>query len=375
MIKRKKKVIFFSIIILVLLSGIGLHLYNKIYNPSTTSIFFDKEYGIVKIEVYKTKLFELFQQSVTFVPDNVEVGNAIVMQDRFTVPDIGNDCLSEMKIDLFKNNVFVQTYPVSCITDGYTTGSQVSKDITFTPTSPGVYTAKTFYYHSALACVACDDGGGQMTENSENSLTVTAVQTCDEDWEAWENDHDITGGVVQKRDKVDCEGDVVDTEYRTSCNSGYQIIGTNGDTVDNGQTSCESIDIPEENNTGTECNSDVTNTCWNNSTIIIQSCVNGYLIPQNNTCPTQPVTNTTNTTTNSTNITTTSNCWSIVNSTCVSTVISSSSCTLGTYTTKLICETNIPQEDTTNYDTILYIIIGSLVFILVIVFFIIRFRK
>lgn len=367
-----------------------------------TSYFYDKELGIIKYEIYKQKFLDLIQQTVTFVPDTVEINQQATMQERYEVPNIGSECIYQYEIVLYKPDDSVADFLTeTCILDPFTTGETISQDISFTPNVIGTWRAITTYWHSASGCTACSAVGAQNTINSANQLTVTAATTVEcgaDEYTNWITSENITGGRIEERvhytfgTPPNCEEDFV-SEFRTICDGAYHLTGNANDNEGPapGQLTCE-IDVVEN----TTCNSSncaspnicnpTTNQCvtpecntdllCSGTTIIDKRCIDHVWVDQNVECPAQNTTagNTTagNTTANQ------KTCFKFnTNSTaCENHVITGTSCPFGEYSTIQLCDTALEEENKSNNKVLIYSIIIIAIFLIALAVILIRrFRK
>lgn len=263
--------------------------------------YYDEEYGLIKFTAQEQSFFSgLFQQQITFEDTQVELGDTVV----------GNDVFQSIASNAYAWKALIQVrrnngnwgdgdeFELTSLDFPFPPGEYVTT-IQFTPSQAGTYQARSIY--SLVSCPpgsidgsACQSTASlplTITEGATNTVTVVdnSPPECSksEKWGSWTHYKDITGGsqdvrIFMEVDEDDCEYiESSQKEYRTQCDSGYEIDGTDGETAGTGQLSC--VETEEEGNTG--CNDDITLTCSDSSVIITQECVDGTLVPTNNECP------------------------------------------------------------------------------------------
>ena len=315
-----------SSFLLVLIIIAGLFIFSQ--PQQETAYYYDGEVGFVKTVVSeRSKLGNIlrpFQQSVVFTPDEIELGDIVTIQDDYYIPTFGvlgpDEYIAYFEVIADGQNLGYGTY-----SRPYGPGEHVYATITFTPTEIKTYNVYTTYFiFKGSGCVPTagltnwdlctlgtdclyNDGLCYIDTPGINTLTVTAVSVENCVWSDWSFYESITNGYIEIRTEdegpVGCiEGDI---EYRTFCDTGYQIVGTDGNSGGSGQLTCEIIPIiPEctadddclaqicesEVCVNFECNADVISTCSDGITnYITQTCDNNRLNPTGNTeensCP------------------------------------------------------------------------------------------
>jgi hypothetical protein len=299
------------VLIIIILGVAGLVVLRPDKN---VSYYWDADLGVVTVKIFKPNIFE---QAVTFTQTSVDVGSEITLIDAFTVP--GNLvhptdpsiplCIDQAEIFIIRPATGEQLILVDTSILNILPGDNFETQITHTVDVPGVWTARTEY-----RVVECIGGGAVVSAISESSTNTVSVSdpdpTCPTDpgFNNWAKDRDISNGQIDIREYFEYQldsnnictlvSDMSQTQYRTTCNTGYVITGTN-DNVGSGELSCEAIDTGQ-NDTTTGCTGDVTTACSDGTTVTTMTCTNGQLASTGNTCPAATNTTATNTTANNT---------------------------------------------------------------------------
>lgn len=241
--KKKQKTIFISIIVgvLVLSSILSLLYFNLKPQSSESYTLYDAYNNIVRLDIYKN-LFT--QQAITFSPTTVNPGDTITLNDKYTVPSsVGNECIYKLSVQVKDpNDNIAWSNSVSCLGSGpYGAGDTLTKSMSYTipdsSSSIGTWKATTIYYTSSYGCNACPVSGGQLFDESTNTLSVVAKSggggnTCTPNFQCNDWSQCING--VQTRTCIDINTCGTGTNpYQTTqtCNgnSGGENNNTNQD--------------------------------------------------------------------------------------------------------------------------------------------------
>ena len=320
--KRKKKqyLIIGIILLAIIITIIGIGIYNSA--QGNVSYYYDKELGLIKIETnvkgFFSNLFSIVSQAVTFAQTEAEVGDTISLTDNHVITKYSNTlgcAVNDINIHIIGPSGTADI-PI-LLNEPLYNGDIIGKSATLKVLSVGTYSATTTYYErqcNSNGCIASSNCPNSWTESSKNQVEVSAVDppgcTLVPNEGTWVFSSDISNGEITKRTpqivNSDCEYEDGTTEYQTSCDSGYQITGTDGNTVGSGQLTCEIIPIPNECDSDSDCTAQrcvnnncvnyecetgviINKTCSDNSTVIIdKTCVNNVFVPSNATCPEDP---------------------------------------------------------------------------------------
>jgi len=327
--KKKNKKIWIISIATILLLVVIVSFFIFLRPIHQTSFYYDEKLGFIETEItiYNryNQFLKIFQQAVLFAQTEAEVGDNIILTDTYvvtglTVADTSDpncDGICKLNIlDIYINNpigesiLIKTTFPEAIDWDTITTTTS------FTAIHEGTYSATTYYYEDLcnfFVLGECERSYCcQMSwlEQSDNTIIVTEPETlCTKEpyWTGWISFETISNGYIEKRVHYSVDGNCEyyedNVEFRTFCDSGYQITGTDGNTGGAGQLTCEIMPIEPECTTDDECIGQicknqqcvvyecntgevVTTDCSDNSTITTHTCTNNRLIETGNICPT-----------------------------------------------------------------------------------------
>jgi len=369
-----------------------------------TAYFYDEDVGIIEtqITVYNkwNRWMGFFQQQAFPVQGNIDLGEQAVIRDLYTVT---STAIWGVRIEYNKpgESGWSNSLGVLCNfsllgSPLYVIGDQIDIQMSFYPDVVGSYTFRTLYWTDPPSSqTTCTWTTTPIIDSSPGILTVNpVVPNCNLQprWQPdWTYDKDTTdgNGMIDKRTwqilDNNCNYQDDHDEYRTRCNTNYQIVGTAGSTNRVGELSCELIPVTNACTNDTACGGQicVSNTCVayecpdsthevtsicpsDNSTLIVQTCVNNRLVATGNTC--------TNATTNTT--ATTISCWQALPLTqqavvgtrdCERVNITATECTGKYYDTDADCILGSDPDDPDGVNYALIALISGLVIMLGIV--------
>ncbi|MFW5794171.1 MAG: hypothetical protein ACOCV1_01690 [Bacillota bacterium] len=325
--ENKKKIIIPIVVILSLL--FGLYVFNL---PTVENTYYSSNVGNVKIitktyneigEFFYT-IFNIVEQKAYFYDTSLEPGESTTIKDVTFATNLDDLWgIQRFTLRIYKDGIVEDTTGMSYAKPE---GGLHTFTYTFTPYEEGEYTLKTYYFPCEYDNIMDQIAGtncrvrlfDDWQESGTNTLTVESdepepepePEPCYKDpyWDNWKTYSNKDWGKIEKRDyyKVDsdCNYYKDKTEYKTICDSGYQIVNTNGQTTANEKTSCEEIYIEEDCNIigcegdlvcgddgncyERECSEDITSDCWDGSTIVTSYCNEGKLEETGNQCPEEP---------------------------------------------------------------------------------------
>lgn len=292
-----KSKIYTSIIVLIILSLIvvGYAFYSP--KPIEETYFYDKDLGLIKIEVGNPSLF---QQTAVFDTTSAKVGEIVNMREQVDCESIPNSYfnnpsksgITSVKVDLktpsgSQVNIYEQSFPG---TEPCSNFPQIK--LSFIALNTGRYTAV-----SSFTTTLQSSPGYQSLNHVDVTSSTPTTPSCGSDsgWGNWRFDKNIPGGTYEVREYLSfdnsCNEYTSDTDYRTLCSSGFVISGTTS-TTGIGKKSCVAksptpTPTPTPSPTpeiGTGCNADMIVECSDGSVITTQVCTDGILNPTDDKC-------------------------------------------------------------------------------------------
>lgn len=412
--KSQKRLIIWSIIISVLLMLLIIFSYLYLFTTKNVSYVYDKETGIVKIEVHELNFLEkLFKQETTFDPwGTVNVNTPVQLRSYYDISILSSPVYA-MKIEIRKDYDIYGEPIIVTFNPQIQPGGYIQRDVSWTPTEAGTYMTKTYIRSLTGTWTEALNQGELVKENTLVVVNNNPIPTCNLTAHCtnWNLDSNIDNGMVEKRicyTISDSCTEVEDsTSYKTTCNSGYIVTGTQS-SFSNTKGTCSLPTVVTEECTSNSdctppavcyqstskcaapaCTEDATCSYSNGTIVVTGTCTDYTLVSTGNSCGATNQTNNTNSTVTPTptptptsnNTVATLTCWKdssikqqamTGSGTCDTiTIYNKTSCSsAGYYVDKTTCESAIAPSNA----WIFYVIGGGIIFLLII-FAIIIMRK
>jgi hypothetical protein len=418
MAKKKNKLAFkiTSGVLIFMLLYFSIYLWVASEAISNEKAFYDEDLGIITIEVgsynFITKVFGALQQAViSATQTDIDLASSgshmSSLRDEYSIQlnDLSSgEYITGFDLNIIKGNSHSKTFSGQYSFPKDFSDTQPLWAIReFTPTSAGVYTSETIYRIST--CTAKIQSTCTSTAKTINDPSVIIVTVTDSTpvectnspyWSDYSSDETIANGEILKRTHYtigsapncneidDTSSHSEDEIYKTECSSGAIITGTTN-TFSSGKKTCEisnpdpeddcTIDAalcidPEICNSATalcvtpECTDgeEITTVCFDNSTIISQTCVSGILTATSNTCPED------NSTADTNDTGTVEKAWIIKvtnsTSTCQEVIKSTLTANATSYATEALCKAELPEKES-EIDYFLWSLIGGISLIII----------
>lgn len=326
--KKSKKKLYIGlsafVIFILLLMG-GWFVFKPIQQ---TSYFYSEDTGIVKVQhqVFNkwNKWMGFFQQAVTFSDEEIDLGDTIRLTDEHTV--IISQDTGDATTQCYVGQAYVKLNKPSgttsfsyAINPPATSWETISSTFSYTSDQEGTYSADSEYWQAECTvgitgptnCMSSISCSNKFNEPSTNTVLVIddSPPQCTKEpyWTSWgfyQKTSDGNGD-IEKRTHVevtgDCEYEETNDEFRTTCDNGYVIEGTESSTG-SGQKKCELLGGDPECTQNSDCletqvceseicvdkecenGDEMTIDCDDGSTIVTQVCENYRLVDTGNEC-------------------------------------------------------------------------------------------
>ena len=217
---------------------------------SAQEVTFYKEtdkYGLVEINIRQPNLFERIFNLFTayFQKTQVYTGEQVDIKDSLSI--LGGTCgIEYWEIFIVKGSIKTSLGDVHDEANKLE-GCNWEVWVSFVTDETGTYSLESKWRRA---------GGSTQTTSGGNTLEVIPSTGIDCEWQSWLPRQSISHGFIKWREYKDMDisdnnpCDEYDTEYKTYCDVGYHISGSNvGDTIEDGVHTC----ISDETETPEDC--------------------------------------------------------------------------------------------------------------------------
>ncbi len=242
-----------------------IFVFGSAYKSQTSTAFAKFDDTVAKSVITTTSgigFFANIGQAVKFTPSTAYVGDMVKMIDTFTVP--AGKCVGIVKIFLKSpSSSYELIVEWDQMDDPFRPGENMKNEAWFYPSKVGTYEAKTEYHFQTCDQYPSSIGGD--VQQSTNKLQVSkkpitipdpvpdpVPEPCSKQsgWSNWQTDtNGVPNGVVEFRIYQDvdssCNYYESNREVKTTCNTGFKVVGTANSPTGQGRLACEPISSPD----------------------------------------------------------------------------------------------------------------------------------
>jgi hypothetical protein len=262
--KQRGKFVFLFLILGILVFMIGsTPLQQSIIGEKEITYVDDSTIGMITYKVYTPSIWERLLstfglQQAAFGQTTAYVGDTITVYD--TIPSMSqNKYVNKVVFAIYQNGKRIGiTNDVPYTHELFSKKVQVS----WTAQTAGTYRIQTELALCAIPglylwnqCDTITYTGGSNNQLTVSNKVIPPACTKTSGWSSWSTSENIDNGIIKKRSYTtidsDCDSEITNNEFKTTCDSGYVISGTQ-DTSGSGELSCDLKEVPIEGSCSTE---------------------------------------------------------------------------------------------------------------------------